>query len=83
MILSDIEKRIKEKIEKAGKPLKDWGVNIYKGVLTGCNEAFIIDKVKRDELIAKDKKSAEIIRLFYAAGIFMALVKFNIVWVSV
>jgi len=62
VILSDIEKRIKEKIEKAGKPLKDWDVNIYRGVLTGCNEAFIIDKTKRDDLIAKDKKSAEIIR---------------------
>jgi hypothetical protein len=30
--------------------------------LTGCNEAFIIDKAKRDELIKKDAKSVEIIR---------------------
>jgi tRNA1(Val) A37 N6-methylase TrmN6 len=62
VILSDIEKRIKEKIEKVGIPLKNWDINIYRGILTGCNEAFIIDKFKRDELIAKDKKSAEIIR---------------------
>jgi len=62
VILSDIEKRIKDKIEKIGKPLKDWDINIYRGILTGCNEAFIIDKTKRDELVAKDKKSAEIIR---------------------
>jgi len=62
VILSDIEKRIKEKIEKIGKPLKEWDINIYRGILTGCNEAFIIDKEKRDELISKDKKSAEIIR---------------------
>jgi hypothetical protein len=62
VILSDIEKRIKDKIENIGKPLKDWDINIYRGILTGCNEAFIIDKAKRDEIIAKDKKSAEIIR---------------------
>nr|AGS53304.1 putative type IIS restriction/modification enzyme [uncultured bacterium contig00013] len=62
VILSDIEKAIKEKIEKIGKPLRDWDINIYRGILTGCNEAFIIDKEKRDELIKKDAKSAEIIR---------------------
>ena len=62
VILSDIEKRIKEKIEKIGKPLKEWDINIYRGILTGCNEAFIIDKAKRDVLISKDPKSAEIIR---------------------
>jgi len=62
VILSDIERRIKEKIKKVGKPLKEWDINIYRGILTGCNEAFIIDKQKRDDLIAKDVKSAEIIR---------------------
>jgi hypothetical protein len=62
VILSDIERKIKEKIENIGKPLKDWDVNIYRGILTGCNEAFIIDKTKRDELIKKNSKSAEIIR---------------------
>jgi hypothetical protein len=62
VILSDIEQRIKEKIAKIGKPLKDWDINIYRGILTGCNEAFIIDKTKRDELIKKDPKSVEIIR---------------------
>ena len=43
-------------------PLKDWDINIYRGILTGYNEAFIIDGKKRDELIAEDPKSAEIIR---------------------
>jgi hypothetical protein len=62
VILSDIEQKIKKKIEQIGKPLKDWDVNIYRGILTGCNEAFIIDKTKRDELVKKDPKSAEIIR---------------------
>ncbi len=31
IVLSPIEKRIKEKIEKVGKPLKDWDINIYRG----------------------------------------------------
>ncbi|MFG6376042.1 MAG: hypothetical protein K1W05_09005, partial [Desulfovibrio sp.] len=61
-ILSPIEQSIKKKIEAVGKPLKDWDVKIYRGILTGCNEAFIIDGAKKDELIKKDPKSAEIIR---------------------
>lgn len=63
-ILSPIEQSIKKKIEAVGKPLKDWDVKIYRGILTGCNEAFIIDGAKKDELITKDPKSAEIIRPF-------------------
>ena len=53
---------LKDKIEKYGTPLKEWGINIYRGVLTGCNDAFIIDGAKRAELIAADPKSDEIIR---------------------
>nr|WP_315184456.1 Eco57I restriction-modification methylase domain-containing protein [uncultured Flavobacterium sp.] len=62
VVSSPIEKRIKEKIEKIGTPLKDWDIKIYRGVLTGYNEAFIIDGKKRDELIKEDPKSVEIIR---------------------
>ena len=62
VILSDIEQRIKQKIEAAGTPLKEWDIKIYRGILTGCNDAFIINKEKRDELIKKCPKSAEIIR---------------------
>ncbi|HEX8577771.1 MAG TPA: Eco57I restriction-modification methylase domain-containing protein, partial [Flavobacterium sp.] len=62
VVLNPLEKRIKEKIEKIGTPLKYWDINIYRGVLTGFNEAFIIDGKKKDELIAKDPNSAEIIR---------------------
>ena len=62
VILSPIEQSIKAKIEKYGTPLKNWNVNIYRGILTGCNEAFIIDEAKKNELIAKDPNSAQIIR---------------------
>ena len=56
------EFQLKKKIETNGKPLKDWDIKIYRGVLTGLNEAFIIDSAKRDQLIALDPKSAEIIK---------------------
>ena len=62
VILSPIEQRIKEKIEKVGVPLKDWDIQINYGIKTGCNEAFIIDKAKKDELIALSPNSVEIIR---------------------
>ena len=62
VVLSEIEQRIKDKIEKVGKPLKNWDVNIYRGVLTGYNEAFIIDGKKRQELIDKSPNSVDIIR---------------------
>ena len=62
VISSPIERSIKQKIEAIGKPLKEWDINIYRGVLTGYNQAFIIDGAKKDELISQDPKSAEIIK---------------------
>jgi hypothetical protein len=61
-ILSPIEQSIKAKIEAVGTPLRDWDIKINRGVLTGLNEAFIIDRSTRERLIAQDPKSAEIIR---------------------
>ena len=61
-ILSPAEKEIKTKIEQIGTPLKDWDIRINYGIKTGFNEAFIINTAKRDELIAQDPKSAEIIK---------------------
>ncbi len=62
IIASNEEQRIKDKVEKIGIPLKDWDISIYRGILTGYNEAFIIDGAKKDELIAADPKNAEIIK---------------------
>jgi adenine-specific DNA-methyltransferase len=62
VILSPIEARIKEKIEAVGIPLKDWDIKIYRGVLTGYNEAFIIDEDTKNKLIDASPKNAEIIR---------------------
>ena len=54
--------KVKKRIEDIGIPLKDWDITIYRGILTGFNEAFIIDGKKKDELIAEDPKSVEIIK---------------------
>ena len=68
VILSPIEQSIKRKIEAVGTPLKEWDINIYRGVLTGCNEAFIISSEKRDEILRncqtedERQKTAELIR---------------------
>ena len=68
VILSPIEQSIKRKIESVGTPLKDWDINIYRGVLTGYNEAFIISTEKRDEILAncqsddERKRTEELIR---------------------
>ena len=59
VILSPIEQSIKAKIEKIGTPLKDWDINIYRGVLTGFNDAFIISGEKRKEILAKCKSEDE------------------------
>ncbi|EIW5963237.1 class I SAM-dependent DNA methyltransferase [Campylobacter coli] len=51
---------LKAKIERIGIPLKEWqGLNIYRGILTGYNEAFIITTEKRNEILANCKDEAE------------------------
>lgn len=62
IISSKQEFAIKQRIEEIGTPLKEWDVSINYGIKTGFNEAFIIDGAKKDELIAEDPKSAEIIK---------------------
>lgn len=59
VILSPVEQSIKRKIEAAGTPLKDWDINIYRGILTGCNDAFIINTQKRNEILENCKTEDE------------------------
>ena len=67
-ILSDIERSIKAKIQAIGVPLREWDIQINYGIKTGFNEAFIIDSVKRDEIlktcqsIEERDRTAELIR---------------------
>lgn len=62
VVAGSAEMAIRRKIERLGTPLKDWDISINYGIKTGYNEAFIIDSAKRDELIASDPNSAEIIK---------------------
>lgn len=68
VVLSDIEQKIKAKVELVSTPLKDWDIEIYRGILTGYNEAFIISEQKRQEILDSCKtvdereKSDQLIR---------------------
>ena len=51
-----------QKIRRTGKSLKSFaGVKPLRGIVTGCNEAFLIDTPTRDSIIKADPKSSEII----------------------
>ena len=59
VILSPIEESIKRKIEAVGVPLKDWDININYGIKTGFNDAFIISRAKKEEILANCKTDDE------------------------
>ncbi len=66
-LVSDEEMKLLNKLKESAVPLGEYVQGkIYRGVLTGLNEAFVIDKATRDHLIAEDPKSAEIIKPFLA-----------------
>ncbi|WRC16412.1 class I SAM-dependent DNA methyltransferase [Helicobacter pylori] len=50
---------LRDKIESVGTPLKDWDIQIYRGILTGANEAFIIPTEKRDAILNACKTQEE------------------------
>jgi len=51
------------KIQRVGVPLKEFaGVKPYRGIMTGFNEAFLIDNATKNKLIQADPKCAEIIK---------------------
>jgi len=52
-----------EKLRRSGTQLgRHMSGRFYRGVTTGLNEAFVVDQSTRDLLIARDPRSAEIIR---------------------
>ena len=53
------------KLRKIGVPLGEYvDGKIYRGILTGLNEAFVIDHATREKLIAEDPKSEDLIKPF-------------------
>lgn len=59
---NNAQQKLKEKIAKFGKPLKEWDVKIYRGVVTGFNEAFVIDNETKELLCNQDPKSAKMLK---------------------
>ena len=54
---------LNEKIERVGVPLKQWeGIEFYRGITSGFNEAFHVDADTARNLILQDKKNVEIIK---------------------
>jgi type I restriction-modification system DNA methylase subunit len=45
------EQDLKNKIEKIGLTLKDWNIKMFRGLTTGYNDAFLIDKSQKDNFI--------------------------------
>ncbi|OPX98171.1 MAG: Modification methylase PaeR7I [Syntrophorhabdus sp. PtaB.Bin006] len=55
--------RLMEKLRNSGTPLGEYVEGrFYRGILTGLNEAFVIDGETRERLIAEDPKSTELIK---------------------
>jgi hypothetical protein len=61
-IADDTVLQLRDKIAAAGTPLKVWGVQIYRGILTGLNEAFIVDTPTKERLCREDPRSATVLR---------------------
>jgi hypothetical protein len=61
-IMNPTKQSLKDKLIKKGSLLKDWNIDIYFGVKTGYNQAFLIDEIKYQELIKKDPKNHTIIK---------------------
>lgn len=64
-LVANLEQAILNKLKANSIPLGKYvGGKIHYGIKTGFNEAFIIDQVTRDELIAENPRSVEVIKPF-------------------
>ncbi|MFU8843602.1 MAG: Eco57I restriction-modification methylase domain-containing protein [Bacteroidales bacterium] len=66
-LVSVRETTLLEKLKANSIPLGEYVKGkIYRGVLTGLNEAFVIDEETKNRLIQEDPKSADVIKPFLA-----------------
>ncbi|MEZ4621092.1 MAG: TaqI-like C-terminal specificity domain-containing protein [Caldilineaceae bacterium] len=57
--------RLLERLRRRGVPLGDYVKGrLYRGILTGLNDAFVVPRADRDRLIAEDPASAELLKPF-------------------
>lgn len=62
VVLSPMDLIIREHFLEKGKALRDWDIQINRGILTGYNEAFIIPKEKYKDLTSQDDSLKDIIK---------------------
>ena len=55
---------VKNKLMDIGVPVKDIDLDIYSGIKTGNNNAFVIDKKTKEQLIAEDNACEDLIKPF-------------------
>jgi adenine-specific DNA-methyltransferase len=64
---NEAEQQLLKKLQNTGVSLSDYVKGkVYRGVLTGLNEAFVIDEETKNRLIVEDERSKEIIKPFLA-----------------
>lgn len=67
ILVNNTIQELLNKIKSKGVLLGEYvNGNIYRGILTGYNEAFVIDAETKDQLISEDYSNAEIIKPFLA-----------------
>jgi len=59
IMTDNIEANIKQKVEKIGKPLKEWNVKTNIGINAGLNEAFIITTEKYNKILGNCRDNEE------------------------
>ena len=57
-------RRLREKIQNARVPLKEYCGSPLRGVVSGLNEAFVIDAFTCERLVAQDARNREILKPF-------------------
>jgi hypothetical protein len=54
-----------KKLQSVGRPLEDYTMGqVYRGIITGLNEAFVINEKIKNKIINEDPKSSELIKPF-------------------
>lgn len=66
-LIDEKAQNLLKKMKRKGNPLGEYvDGKIYRGILTGLNKAFVIDKETKDQLIEEDSSSADLIKPFLA-----------------
>ncbi len=59
------KRKLLDKLRAAGMPLGEYCKGrFYRGILTGLNDAFVVDRATRDRLITEHPSSAEVLKPF-------------------